>query len=86
MHEMHIITEFRKGSIAKQPGVAHILEGSVRKSGDRVRISAQLIAYLASELEFGNVLEDPGRKTGLSGYCITLDFWIYAFYSPYTRE
>jgi TolB-like protein len=31
------------GEIAKQLGVAHILEGSVRKSGDRVRITAQLI-------------------------------------------
>jgi TolB-like protein/Tfp pilus assembly protein PilF len=30
-------------TIAKQLGVAHILEGSVRKSGDRIRISAQLI-------------------------------------------
>jgi TolB-like protein/Tfp pilus assembly protein PilF len=30
-------------SIARQLNVAHILEGSVRKSGDRVRISAQLI-------------------------------------------
>lgn len=30
-------------TIARQLNVAHILEGSVRKSGDRVRISAQLI-------------------------------------------
>ena len=29
--------------IAKQLGVAYVVEGSVRKSGDRVRISAQLI-------------------------------------------
>jgi adenylate cyclase len=29
--------------IAKQLGVAHILEGSVRKAGERVRITAQLI-------------------------------------------
>ena len=29
--------------IAKQLGVAHILEGSVRKSGDQIRITAQLI-------------------------------------------
>ena len=29
--------------IAKQLGVAHILEGSVQKSGDRVRVNAQLI-------------------------------------------
>ena len=29
--------------IAKQLGVAHILEGSVQKSGDRVRINVQLI-------------------------------------------
>ncbi len=31
------------GEIAKTLGVAHILEGSVQKSGDRVRITAQLI-------------------------------------------
>jgi TolB-like protein/cytochrome c-type biogenesis protein CcmH/NrfG len=30
-------------SIARELGVAHVLEGSVRKSGNRVRISAQLI-------------------------------------------
>ena len=30
-------------TIARQLGVAHILEGSVRKSGNRVRISAQLV-------------------------------------------
>jgi TolB-like protein/DNA-binding winged helix-turn-helix (wHTH) protein len=30
-------------SIAKQLGVAYVLEGSVRKSGDRVRVTAQLI-------------------------------------------
>jgi len=29
--------------IARQLGVAHVLEGSVRKSGDRVRVTAQLI-------------------------------------------
>jgi TolB-like protein len=29
--------------IAKQLGVAHILEGSVRKGGDRIRVTAQLI-------------------------------------------
>lgn len=31
-------------SIAKKLGVAHILEGSVRKSGNKVRITAQLIS------------------------------------------
>jgi TolB-like protein/DNA-binding winged helix-turn-helix (wHTH) protein/Flp pilus assembly protein TadD len=30
-------------SIAKQLGVAYVLEGSVRKSGDRMRVTAQLI-------------------------------------------
>jgi adenylate cyclase len=30
-------------TIARQLGVTHVLEGSVRKSGDRVRITAQLI-------------------------------------------
>jgi TolB-like protein len=29
--------------IARQPGVAYVVEGSVRKAGDRVRISAELI-------------------------------------------
>ena len=33
----------RLGQIAEELDVAHILEGSVRKSGDRVRITAQLI-------------------------------------------
>ena len=31
------------GEIAKQLGVAHILEGSVQKSGDAVRVNVQLI-------------------------------------------
>ena len=35
--------------IARELGVAHILEGSVRTSGTRVRISAQLIAARADE-------------------------------------
>jgi TolB-like protein/Tfp pilus assembly protein PilF len=30
-------------TVAKQLGVAHVLEGSVRKSGNRIRITAQLI-------------------------------------------
>ena len=32
------------GTIGSKLGVAHLLEGSVRKSGDRIRITAQLIA------------------------------------------
>ena len=35
--------------------------------------------------EFGNILQHSGRKTGLSGYCITLDFWKNSFYSSYTH-
>lgn len=31
------------GDIARQLGVAHLLEGSVRRAGDRVRVTAQLI-------------------------------------------
>ena len=31
-------------AIGKELGVAHILEGSVRKAGNRVRISAQLVS------------------------------------------
>jgi adenylate cyclase len=35
--------DLKIGEIAEQLNVAHVLEGSVRKSGDRVRITAQLI-------------------------------------------
>jgi TolB-like protein/tetratricopeptide (TPR) repeat protein len=31
------------GEIARQLGVAHVLEGSIRRSGDKVRITAQLV-------------------------------------------
>jgi TolB-like protein len=31
------------GTIARRLNVAHVLEGSVRKSGDRVRVTAQLV-------------------------------------------
>jgi TolB-like protein len=33
----------RAGNIGRALGVAHVLEGSVRRSGERVRITAQLI-------------------------------------------
>jgi hypothetical protein len=36
------------------------------------------------ELEFGIIPRETVRKTGLSGYCITLDFWKNSFYSSYT--
>ncbi|HJU67136.1 MAG TPA: BTAD domain-containing putative transcriptional regulator [Gemmatimonadaceae bacterium] len=42
-------TEKPLPEIARELGVAHILEGSVRKSGGRVRISAQLIDARADE-------------------------------------
>ena len=35
--------DLKIGEIAEQLNVAHVLEGSVRKAGDRVRITAQLI-------------------------------------------
>ncbi len=35
--------EIKLSQVAKELGVAHILEGSVRKSGNRLRITAQLI-------------------------------------------
>ena len=38
------------------------------------------------ELEFGNIQEDSGRKTGLSGYCITPDFWKNSVYPSNTRK
>jgi adenylate cyclase len=34
---------------ARQPGVSHVLEGSVRKAGGRVRITAQLIDAVAGD-------------------------------------
>jgi TolB-like protein/Flp pilus assembly protein TadD len=37
------LDEITFAEIAQQLGVAHVLEGSVRKSGDRLRITAQLI-------------------------------------------
>jgi TolB-like protein/DNA-binding winged helix-turn-helix (wHTH) protein/Tfp pilus assembly protein PilF len=51
-------------SIAARLGVAHVLEGSVRKSGDRVRVTAQLVdarnsAHLWSQTydrELGDIL------------------------------
>ncbi|MGQ0561954.1 MAG: BTAD domain-containing putative transcriptional regulator, partial [Gemmatimonadota bacterium] len=53
------------GSIAQQLGVAHVLEGSVRRDGSRVRVTAQLIDartgyHLWSEnydRDLGNLLE-----------------------------
>ena len=36
------------------------------------------------ELEFGIILKETGRKTGLLGYCMTLGFWKNSFYSTYT--
>ena len=38
------------------------------------------------ELEFGIMLKETGRKTGLSGYCMTLGFWKNGFYSSYTSK
>ena len=35
--------DFKVGQVARELNVAHILEGSVRKSGNRLRITAQLI-------------------------------------------
>ena len=32
----------------------------------------------------GIILKETGRKTGLSGYCMTLDFSKNSFYSSYT--
>jgi len=37
----HVVPE-NLPETARQPGVAHILEGSVQKSGDAVRVNAQL--------------------------------------------
>ena len=39
----YVGSELTLSDVAKELGVAHILEGSVRRAGDRVRITAQLI-------------------------------------------
>jgi TolB-like protein len=43
--------------IAHQLGVAHILEGTVQRVGDRVKISAQLIDARTDTHEWGTTLE-----------------------------
>jgi len=61
------------GEIAEQLNVAHVLEGSVRKSGDRVRITAQLIdarsAPMVGDLRspLRRHLCDPGRDRDRGG-------------------
>ncbi|MCM8556670.1 TIR domain-containing protein [Sphingomicrobium sediminis] len=41
-------------NLAKELGVSHVIEGSVRKAGDRVRISAQLIEAINAEPIWAN--------------------------------
>src|SRR4029453_10467275 len=54
--------------VARQLKVGHILEGSVRKAGGRVRITAQLIegetGGAARQLKGGHILEGSVRKAG----------------------
>jgi TolB-like protein len=38
-------------TIGKVFGVSHVVEGSVRRSGDRIRVTAQLIGGLASSAD-----------------------------------
>jgi TolB-like protein len=42
--------------IAKQLGVMHILEGSVQKANDQVRVNVQLINALSDARTFGRTL------------------------------
>jgi len=56
--------QFRKSdlgatAIAQKLGVRHILEGSVRKAGDTVRISAQLIDASTDEHEWSQSFDRP---------------------------
>ncbi|MEJ2605016.1 MAG: winged helix-turn-helix domain-containing protein [Gammaproteobacteria bacterium] len=56
-------------SVARQLNVAHVLEGSVRRSGDRIRIAVQLVDGATSEhvwsetydADFGDILEIQAR-------------------------
>jgi adenylate cyclase len=56
--------QFRKsdlgaGAIAQRLGVRHILEGSVRKAGDTVRITAQLIDASTDQQEWSQSFDRP---------------------------
>jgi TolB-like protein len=56
--------QFRKSdlsvpAIAQKLGVRHILEGSVRKAGDTVRVSAQLIDASADQHEWSETFDRP---------------------------
>jgi TolB-like protein len=56
--------QFRKSdigapAIAQKLGVRHILEGSVRKAGDTVRITAQLIDARTDQLEWSETFDRP---------------------------
>jgi adenylate cyclase len=47
------------GEIAKKLNVAHVLEGSVRKSGDKIRITAQLIRTADSKHLWSETYDRP---------------------------
>ncbi|HVP33866.1 MAG TPA: hypothetical protein VMT09_09500 [Steroidobacteraceae bacterium] len=53
--------------IARKLGVRHILEGSVRKSGDTVRISAQLIDAASDQHLWSQTFERPLTTANLFG-------------------
>ena len=51
------------GEVARQLGVSHVLEGSVRKAGGRVRITAQLIDGDGRRPRLGRALRPRPRPT-----------------------
>jgi adenylate cyclase len=78
--------------VATKLGVAYVLEGSVRKSGDRVRVTAQLIdartgAHRWSETfdrQFGDVLKMQDEIA--AGVAVALSVALGAEDSAYPRE
>jgi adenylate cyclase len=52
--------------IAKQLGVANVLEGSVQKNADRVRVNVQLINALNDAHLWGDVYDRKPRPSGCS--------------------
>jgi len=64
------------GEIATALGVAHILEGSVQKSGERVRITAQLIraddGFHVWSQNYDRTLDDIFAIQDLGGGCLVI--------------
>ena len=61
-------------AIARELGVAHILEGSVQKSGGSIRVNVQLIkaasdSHIWAETFDRKLTDIGGRKRNIPGYC-----------------